>query len=245
MGQDDIGGFAGDPQDAGAVQEGTDRQAVVEQLQGPLEALMLMAEEPMDTETLAGAVQAPVPLVREALDELARFYDRTRRGFELRQVGGGWRYWTRAEHAELISEWVVSGQSNKLSQAALETLSVIAYLQPVPRARVAAVRGVNVDGVVRTLLARGLVAEADGDQDGGDEVGRATLFVTTDYFLERMGLSSLDELPPLAPHLPDASALEAELSALAATVEDDSADAPAAADQSAPPAVRTEEDHDE
>lgn len=180
-----------------------------EAAEGPLEALLLMADEPVPTATLAEAVQQGVEVVELALANLKDFYDRSERGFELRQVGGGWRYWTRAEHAELISAWVVSGQSNKLSQAALETLSVIAYLQPISRARISAVRGVNVDGVVRTLLARGLVAEA-----GTDEPSGATVFATTDYFLERMGLAGLDELPPLAPHLPDASALEAELADL-------------------------------
>lgn len=190
-----------------------------EQAEGALEALLMMTEEGMPAETLAEAVQQPLEVVRLALANLAEFYDRSERGFELRNVGGGWRYWTRAEHADLISQWVVSGQSNKLSQAALETLSVIAYLQPISRARVSAVRGVNVDGVVRTLLARGLISEAGADEQTG-----AMVFSTTDYFLERMGLSSLADLPPLAPHLPDASALERELSQLAATVEVDGTD---------------------
>lgn len=178
---------------------------------GALEALLLMADQAMPTEELAEAVGASTERTEAVLAELADFYQRTSRGFELRNVGGGWRYWTRAEHHELISRWVVSGQSNKLTQAALETLSVIAYLQPISRARVSAVRGVNVDGVVRTLLARDLITES-----GADTVTGATVFATTDYFLERMGLASLDELPPLAPHLPDATALEAELSELAA-----------------------------
>ncbi len=182
-----------------------------QELGAPLEALLLMADEAMPTESLAEAVGAPTDLVLAALRELATFYDQTGRGFELRHVGGGWRYWTRAEHHELLSQWVVSGQQNKLSQAALETLSVIAYLQPISRARVSAVRGVNVDGVVRTLLARDLVSESGIDEQTG-----ATLFATTEYFLERMGIASLDELPPLAPNLPDATALEEELAQLAA-----------------------------
>ncbi|GAA1376190.1 SMC-Scp complex subunit ScpB [Luteococcus sanguinis] len=182
-----------------------------QELGAPLEALLLMADEAMPTESLAEAVGAPTDLVLAALRELATFYDQTGRGFELRHVGGGWRYWTRAEHHELLSQWVVSGQQNKLTQAALETLSVIAYLQPISRARVSAVRGVNVDGVVRTLLARDLVSESGIDEQTG-----ATLFATTDYFLERMGIASVDELPPLAPNLPDATALEEELAQLAA-----------------------------
>ncbi|GAB2486905.1 hypothetical protein GCM10027030_21150 [Luteococcus sediminum] len=185
-----------------------------EQVEGALEALLLMAEEAMSSQALAEAVQQPVEVVERALASLVDFYDRTGRGFELRRIGGGWRYWTRAEHAELISAWVVSGQQNKLSQAALETLSVVAYLQPISRARISAVRGVNVDGVVRTLLNRGLLAENPPTEGGG-----AITFTTTEYFLERMGLAGLGELPPLAPHLPDASALEAELSQLAQTAE--------------------------
>lgn len=195
-----------------------------EELGGALEALLLMADQAMPTEMLAEAVGAPVERVSASLRELARFYDETGRGFELRHVGGGWRYWTRAEHHDLLSRWVISGQQNKLTQAALETLSVIAYLQPISRARVSAVRGVNVDGVVRTLLARDLITE-----QGADEQTGATLFATTDYFLERMGIASLDELPPLAPHLPDATELEAELANLAAQPP-----LPADADESAP-----------
>ena len=147
------------------------------------------------------------------------------------------------EHAEAISAWVVSGQSNKLSQAALETLSVIAYLQPISRARVSAVRGVNVDGVVRTLLARGLITE-----NGNDDQTGAMVFSTTDYFLERMGLGGINQLPPLAPHLPDASALEEELSQLAVTVdvEQPTLDEvePSAADEFVPAEPMDEENHD-
>lgn len=179
-------------------------------LDGALEALLLMAEEPMAAATLAEATRTPVARVEAALARLVRFYDEHRRGFELRHVGGGWRYWTRAEHASLISAWVLEGQQARLSQAALETLSVIAYLQPISRARIAAVRGVNVDGVVRTLTARGLIEEA-----GQDERSGAVVFGTTDHFLERMGMASLGQLPPLAPHLPDATDLEAELGELA------------------------------
>lgn len=175
-------------------------------LTGPLEALLLMVTEPVATATLAEALAVPEVLVEQACQILVDFYDRTGRGFELRHVGGGWRLWTRPEHGELISRWVLEGQQSRLSQAALETLSVIAYLQPISRSRVSAVRGVNVDGVVRTLLSRGLVDEAPAQESSG-----AMLFRTTDYFLERMGLESIHELPPLAPHLPDAGALEQEL----------------------------------
>lgn len=178
-------------------------------LEGALEALLLMAEEPMAASTLAEATRTPVDRVTAALARLVRFYDEHHRGFELRHVGGGWRYWTRTEHADLIGRWVLDGQQAKLSQAALETLSVIAYLQPISRTRVAAVRGVNVDGVVRTLTARGMIEEAGHDEQTG-----AAVFRTTDHFLERMGMASLAQLPPLAPHLPDATDLEAELGQL-------------------------------
>jgi segregation and condensation protein B len=180
---------------------------------GALEALLLLADEPMGELALAQAVGAPEAVTLEALEALAAFYDETGRGFELRRVGGGWRYWTRPEHADVIAAHVVAGQSGRLSQAALETLAVIAYQQPVSRGRVAAIRGVNVDGVIRTLVARGMVEEAGHDADTG-----AAVFATTREFLEKMGLVSLDDLPPLAPHLPEVEELEAELSALAAPV---------------------------
>jgi len=178
-------------------------------LTGPLEALLLMATEPMPVADLAQAVGTPEAEVEQALAGLAAFYDETGRGFELRRVGAGWRYYTRDEYAELISQWLIEGQQGKLSQAALETLAIVAYLQPVSRGRVSAVRGVNVDGVMRTLATRDLIEES-----GRDETTGARLFVTTGTFLEKMGLTSLEELPPIAPYLPDAVALEAELAGL-------------------------------
>lgn len=175
-----------------------------------LEALLLLATEPLPTAVLAEAVAAPSSIVDQALGELAAFYDSTGRGFQLRAIAGGWQYATRPEQADLISRWVIEGQHNRLTQASLETLAVIAYMQPVSRSRVSAVRGVNVDGVVRTLLARDLITEAAHDETTG-----AGLLSTTDYFLQRLGLASLDDLPPIAPHLPEASDLAAELAALA------------------------------
>lgn len=184
-----------------------------EALSGAIEALLLMATEPVPAVELAQALNAPVTRVEESLAALVRFYIDTKRGFELRHAGGGWRYATRPEFASVVSAYVLEGQHGRLSQAALETLAVIAYLQPASRSRISAVRGVNVDGVVRTLLARDLIAES-----GRDPVSGAVLFTTTGYFLERMGLTSVDDLPPLAPHLPDASTLEAELLAAAQPV---------------------------
>jgi segregation and condensation protein B len=180
-------------------------------ISGPIEALLLLAEEPVSEASLAAALDVGVAEVADCLAELVAFYDETGRGFELRQLAGGWRYYTRPEHADLISASVLEGQSARLSQAALETLAVVAYSQPISRSRISAVRGVNVDGVIRTLLARGLIVEA-----GHDEESAAVVFATTNHFLERMGLRSLDDLPPLAPHLPEVDELEAELGQLAA-----------------------------
>ncbi|MDO5093664.1 MAG: SMC-Scp complex subunit ScpB [Propionibacteriaceae bacterium] len=172
-----------------------------------IEAVLLMATEPVAAADLAAAFDLPQAEVVAELESLARFYRETERGFELRQVAGGWRLATAPDLAEFLEAAVVAEAKARLSQAALETLAVIAYLQPVTRGRVAAVRGVNVDGVVRTLLTRGLITEA------GEESGGAVTFATTPLFLQKLGLNSLDELPDLAPLLPDAVALEAELRA--------------------------------
>ncbi len=183
---------------------------MTDNVSGAIEALLLLAEEPITELDLATALDVPLPVIRDTLLELVAFYDETGRGFELRELGGGWRYYTREEHADLVSGYVLEGRESKLSQAGLETLAVVAYQQPISRARISAIRGVNVDGVMKTLLTRGLVAEI-----GSDDVSGAILFGTTSYFCERMGLRSLDELPPLAPHLPEVDELEAELSRLA------------------------------
>ena len=150
----------------------------------------------------------PVEEVVAALQLLAEEYDEQDRGFELRNVAGGWRCYTREAYAAVVEGFVLEGQSARLTQAALETLAVVAYRQPVSRARVSAIRGVNVDGVMRTLLTRGLVEEAGNDgETGGAPVPHHQ------YFLERIGVQSLDELPELAPFLPDLGDLEAELEA--------------------------------
>jgi segregation and condensation protein B len=140
--------------------------------------------------------------VRTLLAELAEDYDRRGAGITLRRVGEGWRLYTREEHAGVVESYLVDGQRSRLTQAALETLAVIAYRQPVTRARVSAIRGVGVDGVMRTLITRGLVSEVGTDPDSG-----GGLYATTPLFLERLGLESLDELPELGPLLPEASSL--------------------------------------
>ncbi|MBJ7356743.1 SMC-Scp complex subunit ScpB [Nocardioides sp.] len=168
-----------------------------------LEAVLMVADEPLDSTSLATAVGYPVEEVVAALQTLTEEYDEQGRGFELRNVAGGWRYYTREEYASVVEGFVLEGQQARLTQAALETLAVVAYKQPVSRARVSAIRGVNVDGVMRTLLTRGLVEEAGQDDSSG-----ATLFRTTSYFLERIGVTGIEELPELAPYLPDLADME-------------------------------------
>ena len=178
-------------------------EVAVAELRPSLEALLMIADQPLDEATLASAAGAPVADVRQALVELAAEYADQGRGFELRQVAGGWRYYTREEYAPVVEAFVLDGQQARLTQAALETLAVVAYRQPVSRARVSAIRGVNVDGVMRTLVTRGLVAET-----GEDPATGAHLYSTTSYFLERIGVTSLDDLPELAPYLPDLADLD-------------------------------------
>jgi segregation and condensation protein B len=167
-------------------------------LRGGLEALLFVLDAPVDEETLAASLRCPVERIGVALAELAGDYDRRGAGITLRRVGEGWRLYTRDEHAEVIERYLGHGRGNRLTQAALETLAVIAYRQPVTRARIAAIRGVGVDGVMRTLLARGLVHEVGSDPDSG-----GGLYGTTPLFLERLGLTGLADLPELGPLLPE------------------------------------------
>ncbi len=167
-------------------------------LQANLEAILLVADEPVAEQLLAEALDCTAEEVGAALRDLAAGYTEQQRGFDLREVAGGWRYYTRAECAAAVERFVTDGQEVRLTQAALETLAVVAYRQPVSRARVSAVRGVNCDGVMRTLMLRGLIEESGTDQDTG-----AILFSTTGYFLERLGLAGLADLPDLAPFLPE------------------------------------------
>jgi segregation and condensation protein B len=167
-------------------------------LRTALEAILLVADEPVPEMVLAQVLERPTGEVAAALRELAAEYTAEGRGFDLREVAGGWRYYTREDCAALVERFVRDGQEVRLTQAALETLAVIAYRQPVSRARVSAVRGVNCDGVIRTLVLRGLAEDCGTDAETG-----AILYRTSGYFLERMGLASLDELPDLAPFLPE------------------------------------------
>lgn len=167
-----------------------------------LEAILLIIDEPLGLVALAAAVGSPVPAVRQAIETLVNDYDGLgagpRRGFELREVGGGWRLYVRDDHDDLVAEFVGGQAPARLSQAALETLAVIAYKQPVTRGQVASIRAVNVDSVVRTLLARGLITELFADSETG-----AINYGTTEALLQNLGINSIDELPPISPLLDD------------------------------------------
>lgn len=168
------------------------------QLRGALEAILMVVNEPASSAVLAQVLEEPSGRIEELLRSLRDEYARAGRGFELRHVAGGWRFYTRGEYASFVERFVLDGQQIRLTQAALETLAVIAYKQPVTRSRVAAIRGVNCDGVIKTLVTRGLVEEAGQEPESG-----AHLYRTTSLFLEKLGINSVDELPPIAPFLPD------------------------------------------
>jgi segregation and condensation protein B len=219
-------------EDAGSSLTESETLAVpLAELRPALEAVLMVADQPLDDATLASAVGYPVTEVAEALTALATEYDEAGRGFELRNVAGGWRYYTREDFAPVVERFVLEGQQARLTQAALETLAVVAYKQPVSRSRVSAIRGVNVDGVMRTLLNRGLVEEAGTDEETG-----AHLYRTSTYFLERIGVTSIDELPELAPLLPGIEDFEDEpevvaAPAVTATATDVAADPPTTVDE--------------
>ena len=167
-----------------------------------IEAILFIVDEPIGLVALAAAVGSPVPAVRQTVEALVEDYDGAgtgpRRGFELREVGGGWRLYVREDLNAVVAEFVGGQAPARLSQAALETLAVIAYKQPVTRSQVASIRAVNVDSVVRTLLARGLITELFADSETG-----ALNYGTTDALLQHLGINSLDELPPISPLLDD------------------------------------------
>lgn len=167
-----------------------------------IEAILMVADEPQSLVGIASTLSVPVKAVKEAIDNLTADYNgangTVRRGFELREVGGGWRLYVREEYDEVVSDFVLTQNPTKLSQAALETLAVIAYKQPISRGSIASIRAVNVDSVVRTLLSRGLITEVSSDAETG-----AILYGTSDLLLQQLGINSLDELPHLSPLLSD------------------------------------------
>ncbi|HET7277751.1 MAG TPA: SMC-Scp complex subunit ScpB [Dermatophilaceae bacterium] len=168
-----------------------------------IEAVLMVIDEPVSELALASALELPVDDIREHLEALEADYVQSHRGFTLRSIAGGWRVYSRPDYAPVVEKFLMDGQQARLTQASLETLAVIAYRQPISRSRVSAVRGVNVDGVVRTLMARGLIEEV-----GSEGETSAILYGTTPYFLQRLGLGSLDELPALAPYLPEVDVLD-------------------------------------
>ncbi|MGB7449880.1 MAG: SMC-Scp complex subunit ScpB [Ornithinimicrobium sp.] len=172
-------------------------------LRAAVEAVLMVIDEPVGEAVLAAALEVPIPEVSEVVRQLAQEYEDQERGFMLRRYAGGWRIYSRPECAPAVERFLLGGAQARLSQAALETLAVVAYRQPISRSRISAVRGVNVDGVVRTLLARGLIGEIAPENPSA-----AMLFGTTDLFLQRMGVSDLDELPALAPYLPTDDVLD-------------------------------------
>jgi segregation and condensation protein B len=172
-----------------------------------IEAILMGVDEPVTEITLASVLQVPVDQVVYALESLVPTYED--RGFTLKAINGGWRFYSHPECSDVVEKFVLDGQQNRLTQAALETLAVIAYRQPISRARVSAIRGVNVEAVMKTLVTRGLVEEYGLENETG-----AILYKTTSYFLERLGLNALTDLPPLAPHLPDIDGLDEILDSL-------------------------------
>lgn len=174
-----------------------------ETLKSAIEAILMITDSPISLVALATALERPMNEIRAAVDELAQEYagisgNRTK-GYELREIGGGWRIYVRAEYDWAVKMFVANENPTRLSQAALETLAVIAYKQPISRGQVASIRAVNVDSVVRTLLSRGLITELYTDSETG-----AVNFGTTELFLQTLGINSLDELPPISPYLPGA-----------------------------------------
>ena len=172
-----------------------------------IEAILMVVDEPVSELTLATVLEVPQEEISQALAELTESYGE--RGFALKSVAGGWRFYSHPDSASVVEKFVLDGQQSRLTQAALETLAVIAYRQPVSRARVSAIRGVNVEAVMKTLVTRGLVEEYGLEPETG-----AILYKTTNYFLERLGLNSLEDLPALAPYLPDLEHLDEVLDSL-------------------------------
>jgi segregation and condensation protein B len=179
------------------------------ELQSALEAILMVVEEPVSAGILAQITEEPLTRVEQQLHSMAESYVADQRGFELKEIGGGWRFYSAAEQAQYVERFVIDGQPAKLTTAALETLAVVAYRQPISRARVSAIRGVNVEAVMKTLQTRNLVEEQGIEYETG-----AVLYGTTSYFLERLGINSLDVLPELAPFLPDIEGLEEVISTL-------------------------------
>ena len=196
-----------------------------------LEAILLVADEPADAQLLAQLLEVPPARVEELCAELAARYATDEHGFVLAKVAGGWRYQTAPDLAAYVERFALEGQSARMSAAALETLAIVAYKQPLSRAQIGAIRGVNVDGVMRTLQQRGYIVEVARDPGPG----QAVLFGTTTLFLEKLGLSSLDDLPPLGEFVPSAAVVEALEQGLRMTPDDAGIDVEDGGDSDEPP----------
>ena len=170
-----------------------------------IEAVIMVSHDPVPIDLLAQLLEQPVASIERWCDELAAEYAAQQRGFELRRVAGGFRYQTHADQTPYVERFVLHDQKARLSGAALETLAIVAYKQPISRAQVASIRGVDPDGVIRTLQARGYIDEVGRDSGPG----QAILFGTTAQFLEKLGIDTLDDLPPIAEFIPDADVVEA------------------------------------
>jgi len=179
------------------------------ELDQALEAILMVVDEPVSEVILAQITEQPTDEVRQSLVNLAQSYEEQGRGFQLREIAGGWRFYSHPSQAAMVEKFVLDGQQTRLTHAALETLAVIAYRQPISRARVSAIRGVNVEAVMKTLVTRGLVEERGTEPETG-----AILYGTTSYFLEKIGIRSLEDLPALAPFLPDVDGLDEVLATL-------------------------------
>ncbi len=179
------------------------------EIERSIEAILMVVDEPVSEVVLAQIIEVPTEQILDSLLSLQKEYENTSRGFQLRQISGGWRFYSHPDLAPLVEKFVLDGQQAKLTQAALETLAVIAYRQPVSRARVSAIRGVNVEAVMKTLIQRGLVEESGIEHETG-----AILYKTSSYFLERLGINSVADLPALAPFLPNVDGLDEVIASL-------------------------------
>lgn len=188
-----------------------------DQIQGAIEAMLFVTDEPVSTLTFAEMLQVNVAEVDTCLHELQKKLESENRGIQLREVAGGWRLYTHPAFHDLIEKYVISWDTRRLSQAMLETLAVVAYSQPVTRSGIASVRGVNSDSSINSLVEKGLLREAGV----ADTPGNPILYATSRLFLEKFGLRSVDDLPPLADFAPDEDAKELIRARLSATKIDD------------------------
>ncbi len=194
-----------DPADTGHGDDGGDGGDASEEFRRAIEAIVLVAHDPVPAELLAQLLEEPTTTVEQWCEELAASYVAERRGFELVNIAGGWRFQTASDLTPYVERFLLHDQRARLSGAALETLAIVAYKQPISRGQIASIRGVDPDGVLRTLHARGYVDEVGRDNGPG----QAILFGTTDAFLEKLGLATLDDLPAIAEFIPSAEVVEA------------------------------------